>query len=142
MCLPAEQIGHHDEHCRGEKRELRTGLKQLGRLPDEHGNKCRRQGGHPVGSPSDGCREAGHPDHERRPHHRRLRPDEQHVAAGDADGRQERPAAADREQLQEPADGIREDADMQPRDRKDVCRAGHGEELGISSVECRPLTEQ
>jgi hypothetical protein len=142
VCRPAEQIGHHDEHRRGEERELGASLKQLGRPPDEHGNEGCRQGRHSLG-PSSLCRrEAGQPDHERRPDHGRLRTHEQQIAAGDADGRQQRPAAADRQQLQEPADGIREDADVQSRDRKDVGRAGHSEELGISPVKCRPFAEQ
>lgn len=59
LCLQAEQIGHHDEYRGGEKRELRPGLKQFGRLPDKHGNKRRCQGRHPVGSPPHCRSEAG-----------------------------------------------------------------------------------
>ncbi len=140
--LPAEEIGHRDQHGRSEKRELRTGSKQFGRLPDEHGHQRRREGCHSLGAAACARRQTGQPDHDRGPHHRRPRSDQKHVAAGDQERRQKRRAAADRQQLQEPADGVGENADMQSGDRQDVDRAGDGKQLGIGPIERRPLPEQ
>jgi hypothetical protein len=140
--LPAEEIGHRDQHGRSEKGELRPGAKQFGRLPDEHGHQRRREGCHSLGPAARARRKAGQPDHDRGPDHRRPWSDQKHVAGGDHERRQKRRAAADRQQLQEAADGVGENADVESGDRQDVDRARDGEELGISPVECRPLPEQ
>lgn len=142
VALSPEEVGHHEEHARGEKGELGAGPKEFGRLPDENGDQCRRQGRHPLGASPHSRSETGQPDHDGRPYDRRPWAHKQHVAARDREGRQQRPAAADRQQPDEPTDGIRKDADVQAGDREDMDRAGDREELGIVTVECRSFPEQ
>jgi hypothetical protein len=140
--LAAEQIGNGNQDGRRQKRQLGAGAKQFGGLPDKHAYQCRRQSRHPLGPAARSRREAGQPDNDRGPYHGRPRAHEQHIAAGDHQGSQERPAAADRQQPQEPTDGVGENPDVEAGDRKDVDRAGDGKELGVVAIKRRPLAEQ
>jgi len=120
----AECPSNADEHRRREERELRSDAKHLWRMPGQDEDRRSGERCHRLRPPADrGC-EAGDPDQQRCPHDGRFGTDQKHIETDTPRHEHERPPARQGQCMHQPEQRGGEQADVQPRDREDVDRAG------------------